>query len=166
MINLNERHNGIQRENRRNNYPTIHNDKVMFHSTKIFYLHQEDCISTLHREDLSLGFFLKSGQVLSFLRHSAIILKLCRRDKSQKQCKDPTHIKLAFCRQERHTCGLQYIKDLGSRESEIICSAKLDLDLREDLEFYLYSNPVTSIKFPCKSGLKRKLQLLASSAFS
>lgn len=113
----------------------------------------------LPREYLSLGFFFKSGQALHFLRYSAIILKLCRRDKSKNQ------IKLTFCREEEHTRGLQYIRDLGSRQSEIICSAKLDLDLSEDLTFYLSSNPVTNIKLLYKSGLQRKLQLLISSAF-
>lgn len=74
--------------------------------------------------------------------------------------------KTSSCRQEGHTHGLQCIRDLGSGQSEITCSAKLDLDLSEDLEFYFCSNSVTSIKFLYKSGLKRQLQLLTSSAFS
>lgn len=68
----------------------------------------------LNREHLSLGFFSEIKSNFKFLSHSAIILKLCRRDKSQKQC-SIQYIKLTFCSQAGLCHGLQHIRNLGSK---------------------------------------------------
>lgn len=151
----------FKERNKINNYLRIHNNKVIFCCIKISYLHWENCLLWISWRVFKFGIFFSEIRSSSkFSKTQGHYSKTLQEGQGPKVVQGSSTHKI-FCSQVGDTHGLQYIRDLNSRQSETIWLAKLGLDLSEDLEFYLCSNPIMSIKFLYKSGLKRKLQFLA-----